>query len=69
MELTKLEKEILQEIDDLTDGFGEETNYILDYLKSKGYDMKVTRGVIGSLVKKEELVHQGDAIYMGYTVK
>lgn len=64
MEFTKLEKEILYKIDEITGGFGEEQKYILECLEEQNYDIKIVRGVIGSLVKKGELIYQDNYIYM-----
>ena len=64
MQLTEKEKEILTEIDLITDGFGEMQDYIIECLKAKKYDLKIIRGVIGSLVKKGCIVYQEDMIYM-----
>lgn len=64
MKLTKLEKEIFEKIDIIADGFAETPDYILECLRQEGYDIKIVRGVIGSLVKKGKLLHQGDAIYI-----
>lgn len=64
MEFTKLEKEILHKIDEITGGFGEEQKYILECLEEQNYDIKIVRGVIGSLVKKGELIYQDNYIYM-----
>lgn len=62
--LTKLENEVLDRIDLFTCGFGETPEFILDCFKKDGYDTRVVRGAIGSLVKKGKLLHQGDVIYI-----
>jgi len=64
MKLTEKEREILEEIDSITDGFGEMQDYIIECLRAKKYDLKIIRGVIGSLVKKGYIEYQEDMIYM-----
>jgi hypothetical protein len=64
MKLTEKEKEILAEIDSITDGFGEMQDYVIECLRAKKYDLKIIRGVIGSLVKKGYIEYQEDMIYM-----
>jgi DNA-binding MarR family transcriptional regulator len=64
MKLTEKEKEILAEIDSITDGFGEMQDYVIECLRAIKYDLKIIRGVIGSLVKKGYIEYQEDMIYM-----
>ena len=65
-ELTKLEKEILEEIIGITDDFGEQDEFIYECLEEDGYDMKIARGVIGSLAKKGKIYFDED--YVGSKV-
>ena len=65
-ELTENEKMLLNDIIVLTDDFGEEDEFIYENLKEGGYDMKIARGVIGSLVKKGYIFFDED--YVGSKV-
>lgn len=67
MELTKLEKEILELVEEATGGFAEEAKYIYKHITKNGYDMKVARGVIGSLVKKNILEFDSDSEFIYHT--
>lgn len=66
MELTNLEKQVLLEINWITDGLGEEDKFIYKCLKEEGYDMKVVRGVLASLEKKNKIYFDED--YVGNVV-
>lgn len=64
IKLTKLEKNIFIKIFNFTDGFGETPNEIVDYLLKSGYNAQVIGGVMSSLIQKDVIWHQGDAIYI-----
>ena len=55
MELTKLEKEVLEIIKEYASELDMPTSEMLDIIKEKGIEKNVAKGVIGSLVKKEQV--------------